>query len=435
MLDRKFKSDTIFAYATQAGTVAVGFVFMLAITRYGSVELYGALMLLVSLSSVLGNAASFRTNESVVAFYKQGEVAGDLARCKFAIYAGILLDILVGSILLAILYLNDRLIASSLLKDAGAEREVALYGWVILVSALKSTPQGFLLATDRIKVVNAINFIEQLSKLIIAVSLVFFRGYLTLKTVIVAALIPAICAVLITYIPLAVALLTHLRTAPFRVERTLTGDYARFSLSTFTSSALKAGNQNIDTLILGFATDPRIAGIYATFRQFLSPLAFMTVPFESIMYPRFVKAVVEGRRTEIHKAIFSINRKLVRPYGLALIAAIPAILLYDLYIKINLGIMNFLALGIMGATAILRGRLWWSRAFSNSTNPRISMISNAGATLYVLVVLFPASHWLGMTGTASSMFVLAVVLTSYWFSELKKFVFANLPSRVSERAI
>lgn len=422
MLDRKFKSDVIFGYATQTGIVASSFLFMLMVTRFGSLETYGALMLLVSVSSTIGNLISFRTNEALVAFYKQGEATNDWGRCKFAIFASMFLDLLVGSALYAILYFNDRYIATLLLKDPAATGEVALYGYVILFSALKSTPFAYLQATERIKIVNAVTLAEQLGKLFIVVGLSFSSGNVSLRSVVIATLLPALCAMVIVYLPLAKALSTHLRHVATNWERDLTRDYARFSLSTFTSSALKAGNQNLDTLILGLATDTRVAGIYSTFRQFLSPFVFMTAPFEAIAYPRFVKAVVEGQNAKVRETILSINSKILFLFGAGAAAIIPMMIIYAQMTSLQLEGSSYIAFGFMLAAALLRGQLWWARPFSNAVNPNLSLTANFGATMLLLIALYPLILVFGLAGTALTILGLSLFLTSYWARALARYV-------------
>jgi O-antigen/teichoic acid export membrane protein len=414
VIDAKFKSDLAFGYGAQAAILATGFLFMLAVTHYGSVAIYGALMLLVSGSSVLSNLISFRTNEALVAFYKRGESTGDWSMCKFAVVAGILVDTVVGCVLFALFYSCSDLIASGLLKDNYAGGEVALYGFVVLANALRSTPLAYLQSTERLKLANALSLIEHLLKLALVLWLAVRFSKVDLRLVIIAALVPAFMTVSAGYLLLAKSYFASFAAVTWRANGILLRDYMHFSLSTFTSSALKAGNQNIDTLILGYLTDTRTAGIYATFRQFLSPLAFLASPFEAIAYPRFVKAVALKRHAEVRSMIAGVNRKLFLAFMATVLVIVPIALIYAWITNLQLETTTYLAFCFMVATALLRGQFWWSRPFSNAINPNLSLAANSAAMLFLLIALYPATWIFGLLGTTIGMLGLAVLLALYW---------------------
>lgn len=421
MIDAKFRSDIAFGYVAQGGIALSGLLFMFVVTRYGSVATYGALMLLVSISSMMGSLLTFRTNEALVAFYKQGETDGNLAQCKFAVAAGICLDMLVGIALFSVLFSADTLIADRILKDANASDDVSLFGCVMFAIATKSSPLAFLQATERIKWVNTISLAENLGKLCIAGYFVIAAQTIVLREAVWAILIPAYGALLVAYPPLICTLFTRLRHTAISREPSLIRSYVRFNIKTFASSTLKAGNQNVDTLVLGLLTDTRIVGIYATFRQFISPISFLSGPFEAVAYPRFVKAVVQRQYDEMRNAIAGVNRKLLRAFGAATVVILPVTIAYSRLNNVPLDSQSYLTFFIMIITVALRAQLWWARPFSNAVNPNLSLVANSVATLFLLLALYPATWSLGMTGTALGMLILALLLNGYWARALVRY--------------
>ncbi len=414
MIDKKFQSDIWVGYIAHGGSALGGVLFMFVVTRYGSVEIYGALMLLLSLSRIMGHLFAFRTNEALVAFYKQGEIAGAPERSKFAIFAGIGLDLISGTVLLAVAILGSNVLAGTLLKDPDAAGEVALFGYVMLISALKSSPIAFLQATERVKLANTIMLFEVLMRLAIAGYTALSCYSIGLREAIWAILGSASLATLFAYIFLFEAIFGRLRTTRRPCDRRLIHEYLRFNLQTTLSSKLKAGNQNIDSLVLGLLTNTYTAGVYATFRQMLAPLAFLSAPFAMVAYPRFVKAAAQRRQNEMSKLIKSVNRKLLLAFSAA---ALVILVGADFYVRVNsleISRSEYVALFLMTSSTLVTGLLWWARPFSNSVNPNLSLLANFLATLFLLTTLFPATWVLGMVGTASAMFVLSVLLALYW---------------------
>lgn len=421
MLDKKFKSDIRFGYVAQGGIALAGFLFMFVVTRYGSVTTYGALMLLVSASSVMGNLLSFRTNEALIAFYKPAETVGDLGCCKFAIVAGVVVDIVVGAILLGVVALIKDSIATALLKDSNAGGVVSLYGWVVFATMLKSSPFALLQAKERMKWVNALTLFENLLKLTIVLALVMLRDELTLSDVVIATLCSNFVALVVAYTPLLFEMAVPLRGIEISRNADLLGEYGRFCVNTFSSSALKAGNQNIDNVVLGYVAGPQLAGVYATFRQFLSPLAFLSGPLEAVAYPRFVKAVSQGNRDEMRRGIADVNNKLTKALLFALVIIAPVSLLYSFYNKLPLEISSYVAFFLMMATALFRSQLWWARPFSNSVNPTLSLKANLLATLFLVMALYPLIVFFGLIGLTVAMLGLSILLSIYWSRALSSY--------------
>lgn len=420
MIDKKFKSNTVISYLSQAGVVACGFAFTTLVTQYAGITVFGILGILTAFSSVLSNLLTFRTNEAIVVFYKRGESAGDLGLCKFALLVGILLDVLVGSLLFALVYNSASLIAEYLIRDTAAEAAIQLFAGTLFFQFFRGAPLGYLVAKEHFKSLNLLTLSEHLIKVGITAGIILGSGGINLHQIISAGLVAAMSASVTVYVFLLVKLVHSFIKIPVTINRGLIVDYLSFSLSTFLSTALKAGNQNIDTLVLGLVTDARLVGIYALFRQFLAPLAFISGPFATLAYPRFVQAVVDRRQTEIRAAIRQVNVKLIMVYAGALILMIPAMIGYGWWLKLDLQSADYLTFAIMIGSAFLSGQLWWARPFSNAVNPNFSLQGNLFATLFLLTCIYPATSHFGLLGTSTVMLILGFGATIFWNSKLAK---------------
>jgi O-antigen/teichoic acid export membrane protein len=421
VIDKKFKSDVAFGYVTQGGMVAAGFLFMLIVTNYGGVAVYGALALVISCSNLLGNLVSLRTNEALVAFYKHGETTSDWGRCKFAILAGLLLDIGTGALLFALLFFNAEFIAVKILKSADAGAEVALYSYVIFAAALRSTPLAYLQATERIKFLNIITLAEQLMKLAAIVALVLTSEVLSFRAAVTAVLTSALITVIAAYMPLIFTLCGRFRSIRMPCDSLLVRSYARFTVHTFSSSALKAGNQNIDTLVLGYLTDTQTTGIYAVFRQFLSPLDFLSTPLPAIAYPRFVDAVIQRRYDDIGSAIRTVNRRLLTWSITIIMLSTVALAGFSLITQLELERTSFVAFAILALASVFRTQLWWGRAFANAVDPVISVKANVISTLLSLSLIYPMCSLLSMRGAAITVLVNVIAIVVFYKIILRRY--------------
>ena len=62
-----------------------------------------------------------------------------------------------------------------------------------------------------------------------------------------------------------------------------------FNFKTFISSSLKAGNNNIDTLLIAYFINANMVGIYQIIKKILTPSSFIVKPFSMLLYPKLIK--------------------------------------------------------------------------------------------------------------------------------------------------
>jgi O-antigen/teichoic acid export membrane protein len=371
------------------------------------------------LSGVLSNLLTFRTNEAVINFYKRGEVEKDPGLCRLALIAGLMLDLAMGLLLFFAVQFFAPTIALLLLKDANATSGVIMYSGIMFATFLRGTGYGLLVAEERFRYVNSLSILEQGVRLALLSIIVLSGITLNFDNIVWTMLIPAALITGAMYFHPVKKLLGVLRRVELARDRI--GEYTRFSLSTFASSTLKAGSQNVDTVILGYLTNPTNVGIYNLFRQFLSPIAMMAAPFSAQIYPRFVHAVAERRGEDVRATIKHANELLAKGCAGMLVLITPIVIGFGIWNELQLTNKHFLAYALMGANAYLFQQLWWSRALAISHNPNISLVSNLVYLVLVLTLVYTLTAALGLLGTTLGMLLSALVIYLYWRNVLSRF--------------
>lgn len=419
LVDRRFKRNVLVNYGATAISVAAGFAHVTLVTRFGGVDVYGSFGILVAFSAMLTNLMTVRTNDAVVVFYKRGSATGDPRLCKMALLVGLCLDILIGGLLFGAFALCAPWIAQAVLKRPDLASDVALYGWILLATFLRGTPIGYLTAREHFPLIYAMNAGEPVVRIALIGLVVLSGAAVTLRDVITAVLLPTAAFSLIAYILVLVPLLGRLRPVP--AAWGALRDYAKFSLSTFLSSTIRAAG-GIDTVVLGYVTNPATVGLVNILRQFLAPFPFLAAPINGQAYPRFVQAVSEHKRAEITATIAQVNQKL-RLVALPLIAVLaPGLVGYTLWVGVPLAATDYLAFGLMALTAVVTSTMWWCRPLSHATNPNISLRADILSTLTLVVTVYPLALFFGVLGVALCQATVLASIYFYWRRVLRGFV-------------
>ena len=419
MIDARFKGNVLFSYGTQIVGLGLGFVSVTLMTRFAGIHTYGMVAALTALAAVLTNLLTFRTNEAVVNFYKRGQVEKAPGLCRLALIGGLILDMAMGWLLFFMVQCFAPSIATSFLKDSNASSAVSLYSAVIFATFLRGTGYGLLVAEEQFRYINGLSILEQAVRVALLAAIVLSGATLSLDNIVLTMLFPAVAITAAMYVHPVKRLLGELRH--ISLERQRVGEYARFSLSTFASSTLKAGTNNVDTLILGYLTNPTSVGIYQLFRQFLGPIAMMAGPFSTQIYPRFAHAVAERRSRDIRTTIKHANGLLTKGVLAALLVITPLLIGFLKWNGIRLAAEDFIACALMAISAYVLQQLWWTRAFAISHNPNISLVSNIVYALFVLILVYTFTAALGLLGTALGMLLSAFAIYLYWQWVLARF--------------
>ena len=419
LIGSNFRRNVVYGYCSQGLKIVFGFAWVTIITKTAGIEVYGMIALLVSFSGVITNLLTFRTNEAVVKFYKRGELEHAPGLCRLAISAGIVIDLGVACLAWLLIQLLATKIAATFLKAPELANEVAMYSWVIFAVFLRGTGIGLLSATEKFRTIYTLAAIEQMLKVGLVLVILQYEFALSIGVIVIIILCPTVLVTLIFLLQPLRELFGDLKGEPISEKEIRS--YIQFSLSTFVSSALKAGNRNIDTLILGFLTSPASVGIYSLFKQFLSPLGLMVGPFYEQIYPRFVHAMSDNDSASMRHTISTTNLMLFKWTFVLLFAVILVAASYWSYMGLVFSKEYMITFFLMAASSLILQRLWWSRAFALAHDPNTSIVANIFSTILTVTMVFAGVQMFGLIGAAIGVLVSTVFINCFWQYILRKY--------------
>jgi O-antigen/teichoic acid export membrane protein len=207
-------------------------------------------------------------------------------------------------------------------------------------------------------------------------------------------------------------------------------EYWNFNIKTFLSSSLKAGNQNVENLILGFFVNAEVVGVYQTLKKILSPIAIAVQPLSMLSYPKMIQLFELKKIDEIQSMVSNISLfvlAVVAIYGVFINISITYI--FELMVlKYQPDYYNYLI--IIFFTSAVSALLWWCRIFSNTVNPVYSLHMNLLATFYQLIFVSICADLYGLQGVLLALLLLQIILGSCWIYLGKRYVYKNIQSTI-----
>jgi O-antigen/teichoic acid export membrane protein len=425
IVNKKFRRDIILSYTFQAASMASNFGFNLLVAAKAGVELFGQLTLLISMSSLLSNLLTFRSNEAVIAFYKRGEEDHDWARCRTALGLGLAHDTLLGVTLAAILWMGADQIANHLLKQPQLAQVVHLYSAVLFIQLISSTPVAYLMAREWFLIVGVMSLLANAGKIWVLMTMFSTESQLELGQLVIAILIPTALVYGSALLGMMGKVFLRMRAFPFCRETTFYKEYLRFSVSTFLSSTVKAATQNIDTVVLGYMSGSTSVGMYGLIKQFMSVFSFLSTPLSFLASPKFISAVERGRKSDINSAIVFVNKWLLLVFPPLALAMYGAFTWYLNSIDQHLGLLENSSFILVLLSTCIGAMMWWSRPFSNAVDPDISLSAGLLGAVISLILIFPLTYLYASAGAALAMCAVAVATHIYFMSKLKKYYSAG----------
>ncbi len=376
--------------------------------------------LMTALSSIFSNLLTCRSNEAIVYFCKKNEtISNSGQKDGTPIFLGLGLDIIIGSILVALLISLSGYVSTKLLKSPEEIENVKLYAWVVLAAFVRGTPIGYLTLREKFRFLNSVIAFEYVLKLILLTAMLLVGIELNFNHLIKLTLISSFIITFIFYVYSAIGIV---KDHMISFDGSIINDYMRYVLSTFISSALKAGNQNIEKIILGYFTGPEVVGVYNIFCQFLQPILMLKGPYTSQSYPKFVEAVAKNEPKLVLSSILYINRILFK--GFILISAIvfPGIYIFSHWASLNLSLIDYIVFFLLAVKSLILQQFWWSRPFALATNPNISLIGNMLFASLMLSVIPLFVMWVKLLGLGVGLCAVYAVMAFYWIVVLKKYL-------------
>lgn len=422
----KFNMDLLISYCAQGSTVGLGLLQVYLINRYFGISTYGQLSIIMSTAGIFTSLLTARSSEAVTRFFKREELNGNAANAKFVLFIGVTIDLITASALVLLVSVLAGSIAATFLKDRALNFDIIVYSIITFFVFMRDTLTGYMQAKEMFTQINLIRIIESFLKVASLMLLVHMKFDLTLRNLIYGFLAASLISFFYAAAVFLVGYLREFRQVKLVLNRPLLKEYWDFNIRTFISSSLKAGNENIDNLVIGYFIDARTVGIYQILKKILSPIAMFAGPLSMLVYPKLITFYESQQRGRFQKIIVDTSLAigaLTVVYSMLISIFLPQIFrLMGAAFVSDYSVYFFLVM----VWNLLILTMWWVRIFSNTVNPNYSLYMNLFATTFQLTVTIMMAKLFGIYGLLSSVVMMNIIILSYWVVKVRGYVTAQI---------
>ena len=426
LLNSKFKKDLSFSYITQAITVSFGFIQLFLINKYFGVETYGQLAIIMSTAGIFSSLLTARSSEAVTRFFKREELNKNFEDAKFVLFIGFIIDFITAVLLVVLIYLLSSFIAITFLKDVNLSDELVFYSFITFFIFLRGSLMGYLQSKEMFVKINMITIVESFFKVCGLLIAIYLFSSNSLAVIIYVFLFASLISFSYTFFIFSKSFIKEYFATEIVFNRNILREYWHFNLKTFFSSSLKAGNQNIDNLIIGYFLNSEVVGIYQVLKKILSPIMIIATPFSMLVYPKLIHYFETSQKDKFKHIITKVS------FYILLISIsyifISHIFLIDIFQLMDIEFTNIYNkyFSLVSMLYILTSQMWWVRAFSNTVNPNYSIYMNLFATIFQLTITILLSKYFGFIGMLISIIVMNIIILSFWFRKGYKYVYTYI---------
>lgn len=417
LLNTKFKKDISFGYITQAVVILVGFINVYLITKYSGIEVFGQFSILVASVGMLSLLATARTGEAVVKFYKREKIENNLQNAKTFVYYGIFVDIVTAFVFFILVYYLSTVLGIFFLKDESFSQIIILFSIINILFFLRGSMLGYFQANEMFYLFNSLKIMEQI--LLSLVLLTIFQSIgNTLSDIVYSYIFVNLIIFFIVLLFFSIRFSKEMKGVSLKFKKDTFNEYIKFNFITFLSSSLKAGNQNIDSLILAYFTTPTTVGVYTIIKKVFNPIRIIAIPFQNITYPKLTKMY---HKNELERFDRMIKRVTLLLFLIGIAYCVTILLFSNVIIEIfSIDFQNiYSVIYLMMIFSIFLPLFWWHRNFSNIVDPKISLNINFIMTIYQLSISSITTLFYGVEGLIISLIVGNIILMNYFVKRYK----------------
>jgi O-antigen/teichoic acid export membrane protein len=308
------------------------------------------------------------------------------------------------------------------MKNIKFSSEVFLYSFVIFFGFLRGTIFGYFQSKEMFFLINTITIFESFIKIVALILIVFVFSNSTLEDVIWTLIVASFLSFLYALIVFLKYYIQEFWTTHLFFNKVILKEYWSFNIKTFTSSSLKAGNNNIDNLLIAYFLNAQLVGFYQIIKKILSPIAIIVGPFSMLVYPKLVHFFEKKEADKFKNLIFKISSYIF-------LFSIFYILLGYVFIEEIFALMNielsselYFLYGLLSILMLATSMLWWARVFSNVVDPNYSLYMNIFATIFQLTITVLATYLFSVNGLIVSMIVMNSIIGIYWLMKVRNYV-------------
>lgn len=420
MLNKRFKINTFITYFANAIVMASGFVLMFIINKYAGVQTYGELAIIISTAGIIAALLTARSGEAVTKFFVREKTYGNLENAKFIVIIGFCVDFILGIFVFLFFYSLSDFIATKFLDRPILAWTVCIYGFITISTFIRGSVRGYFQSHEYFRVINFVQVLEAMLKIVFLLISFFILNQVNINYVVYSYIMASFIVTGFILIIFLTRFLKEFKGIKLVKNNLLLKEYFSFNMKTFISTSLKAGNNNLDNLILGYFTDSKTVGIYQTLKNILSPIKFISTPFNMMTYSKLTRLYSEEKYKEFKNLIKTISYKI-------LMVSIPVTLLLIIFSENILDLMEikiellFLIsiLSIMSLKSLISLYLWWTRVFSLIVNPIYSINAAAFILVFNLTVTALFCSLFKLEGLIISLSISMFLLLIYWEIKLR----------------
>jgi O-antigen/teichoic acid export membrane protein len=423
LISSKFKEHLAFSYITQFIVAIFGVLQIFLINKYYGIEVFGQLTIIISTVGILNSLATARSSEAVTKFFVIEKIKHNNQNAKFVLAIGMTIDFITAIILIAMVYFLANFLANFFLKDINLAHEIIIYAYITFFVFLRGTIIGYLQAKELFHKINAINIFDWSLRILFLFLFIFYLDWLTLKDIIYSLLFASIVSFFYALFIFINSYLPEFKGVKIQYNKLLFQKYLKFNLKTFISSSLKAGNRNIDNLILAFFLDSQVVGIYQTIKKILSPVAMLSIPFSMLIYPKLIDYFTNNKKLRFLNIIKKISLNVLF-LGICYVM-FALYFLEDLFIFMDVEFLNEYKyyFSLISVFTLISTITWWARPFSNVVNVNYSIYINIFLIAYQLSVAIYLVSMYGVIGLFVSLIAMYLIIYFYYLIKLNKYVF------------
>jgi O-antigen/teichoic acid export membrane protein len=419
ILNSKFKKDLTFSYFTHCISLVFGFIQLFLVNRYFGIETYGQLAIIISTAGIFSALLTARSSEAITRFFTREILHNNLQNAKFILFIGFFMDLLTAFFMVGLTFLFSGFVALSFMKDIEFSDEVFLYSFVIFFGFLRGTFFGYFQSKELFFFINTITFIELLVKLLSLLLIIFLFPNSMLKNIIWTLIIASFSSLFFTVIIFLKSYIKEFQNTPLSFNKLIIKEYYFFNIRTFVSSSLKAGNNNIDTLLIAHFFNAQSVGFYQLIKKILSPIGMVAEPFSMLVYPKLIYFFENNDFLKFKNLIVEVSFYIFL-FALAFIF-IEYIFIEDIlaFFSVKISTELYSLYCLQSFLIIATSMVWWVRVFSNVVNVNYSLYMNIFATVFQLSITVCLTYLFGIKGLIISMFVMTLIIGLYNYLKLK----------------
>lgn len=419
MINKHFKINTLITYGANAIVMGSGFILMFMINKYAGVKTYGELAIIVSTAGIIASLLTARSGEAVTRFFVREKILNNMQNAKLIVVIGLSVDFILGILVFLFFYMLSDTIASKFLDRPELAWSVWIYGFITISTFVRGSMIGYFQSHEFFRVINSIQILEAMLKVGFLLISFFILNHININYIIYSYILASFFVTLYVSIVFFYRFLKEFKSISINCNKTLIKEYFDFNMKTFFSTTLKAGNSNIDNLILGYFTDTKTVGIYQSLKNILTPINFIATPFGMMTVSKLTKLYNEKKFLEFKNLIKTITLKILQ------ISLVVSLVLYVLlpYILQILNIDNItfsyqIVFIAMILYSLLTVSMWWSRIFATIVNPMMSVYGGLFLLLYNFTIMVLLTYKFQIYGLAVGIVIGYLVLYVYWIKNL-----------------